>query len=633
MESPTTPILGVPISTFGMDRAVDFCAAQARSGGGGYVCFANVHTVTESQNDPVLKRVLSRALLAVADGLPLVWSSRLRGPKIESRVCGPDFMTLFLERVRDVPTGFIGGAPGQAERLAERFGRDATCFSPPMRPFSAVKAREDWAEFIRRNGDRPVPKAIWVGLGAPKQELWMEAVSETAPDVLFFGVGAAFDFLTGSKKRAPVWMQKSGLEWFFRLVQEPRRLWRRYFVTNSRYLAYSLLDLLTPVPVLTAQLLLTLFMPPFDLGTRSVYLGDLWFYFWVPLLSWKFYRQDSARARSMLKWVAGAGVIFATTYLHGFFRPSLVEELKAVGLTVADSDAFSLTREAVVSSRFFVWFWAATWTSYQSFDRDTLIRLCRNFAIAFGVISAVMIFAKMSPEYHSALGRTYGYDPMAFPWAGRIYGVFRSPIEAGMTIGFASMILLAAPKASRNLNRVALFGTLIGVVATRTLSAVISGVGAGVAYVFSRVALALRGVLVLGAGAAIFGFYHLSTEPGFAREKMIDFAYRFGPWKVYLEAMTERIDFAVFGLGYANYHVDNSYIFLLSRGGLLLFGFVGWAAYRGIRAGWSRWNAPERMLVSYFLISGLTIDSIILRPMIAVLVVAALPLLARKEAA
>lgn len=105
-----------------------------------------------------------------------------------------------------------------------------------MRPFSPEAAMEDWENLVRVNGGKPLPHVVWIGLGAPKQELWMQAVSARIPNVVFMGVGAAFDFLTDTKKRAPVWMQKTGLEWLYRLIQEPRRLWRRYFVTNSRFI-------------------------------------------------------------------------------------------------------------------------------------------------------------------------------------------------------------------------------------------------------------------------------------------------------------------------------------------------------------------------------------------------------------
>jgi N-acetylglucosaminyldiphosphoundecaprenol N-acetyl-beta-D-mannosaminyltransferase len=115
-------------------------------------------------------------------------------------------------------------------------------YSPPYRPFSKENAREDWETFLARAKAAGVerPRWVWVGLGAPKQEKWMEAVAEIAPDTLFFGVGAAFDFLAGTKARAPEWMRKSGLEWLHRFGSEPGRLWKRYLVTHSLFL-YELL--------------------------------------------------------------------------------------------------------------------------------------------------------------------------------------------------------------------------------------------------------------------------------------------------------------------------------------------------------------------------------------------------------
>ncbi|MBY0472078.1 WecB/TagA/CpsF family glycosyltransferase [bacterium] len=233
------PILDVPISRMGMDDALTFCGNRVASHQGGYVCFANVHTVTESQSNSSLRAALNSALLAVADGLPLVWVSRLMGRSVNSRVCGPDFMTEFLKRYPDFTYGLIGGSTQQTEELVRRFGIQAVCLSPPMRPFSEANASEDWELFlIRAKEESKSPQIVWVGLGAPKQELWMHTVSKKAPSVIFFGVGAAYDFLTGTKNRAPLWMQKSGLEWFYRLAQEPRRLWKRYLGTNSKFLAH-----------------------------------------------------------------------------------------------------------------------------------------------------------------------------------------------------------------------------------------------------------------------------------------------------------------------------------------------------------------------------------------------------------
>jgi N-acetylglucosaminyldiphosphoundecaprenol N-acetyl-beta-D-mannosaminyltransferase len=135
------------------------------------------------------------------------------------------------------PHGFIGGLPGQAEEIAARFKLSSqVSYCSPMRPFSVENAREDWDMFLARCPGRKPPRFIWVGLGAPKQEFWVEAISHLAPDSIFFAIGAAFDFHSGRKKRAPAWMQKSGLEWLYRLSTEPRRLGSRYLRTNSAFI-------------------------------------------------------------------------------------------------------------------------------------------------------------------------------------------------------------------------------------------------------------------------------------------------------------------------------------------------------------------------------------------------------------
>lgn len=243
MVQPTTiSVLGVAISRLGFEEALEACARRLDRGEGGYVCFANVHSVTESTTSSDLRAALNEAALSVADGMPLVWVSKMRGEPIRSRVCGPDFMTAFLERHSDITHGFLGGARGRAEALATRFKVESICYSPPMRPFSPENVLEDWKAFVKLSQGN-TPHVVWVGLGAPKQELWMREASKLAPSTLFFGVGAAFDFLTGHKSRAPLWMQKSGLEWAFRLGQEPGRLWKRYAVTNSKFIVKELCEI------------------------------------------------------------------------------------------------------------------------------------------------------------------------------------------------------------------------------------------------------------------------------------------------------------------------------------------------------------------------------------------------------
>ena len=232
---PTVDILGVRVSRFGFRETKEMCVKELDAKQGGYVCFANVHTVTESLDSPDLCGALNQAVFAVADGKPLVWVSRLLRAPISSRVCGPDFMADFLKHHPNYRHAFVGGKPGVADRLIQKFElKSAVAYCPPFRPYSDAYAREDWTALLKASGGLP-PDCVWVGLGAPKQELWMRSVSQLGVTSLFFGVGAAFDFLTGGVARAPAWMQSMGLEWFYRLTQEPRRLWRRYLSTNPRF--------------------------------------------------------------------------------------------------------------------------------------------------------------------------------------------------------------------------------------------------------------------------------------------------------------------------------------------------------------------------------------------------------------
>lgn len=221
-----------------MLAAINACASSVKSVSGGYVCFANVHTMTESTRNQALRSAFLDARFAMADGMPLVWASHLKNKRIDSRVCGPDFMKGFIDQYPKELFGFIGGLPGQGDRIASRFRIAAVSYSNPIRPFTPGNTRDDWANFLKICAEKnhPVPRAIWVGLGAPKQELWMQEVVKIAPGILFFGVGAAFDFLSAEKNRAPVWMQKTGTEWIFRLFQEPSRLWKRYLTTNFEFL-------------------------------------------------------------------------------------------------------------------------------------------------------------------------------------------------------------------------------------------------------------------------------------------------------------------------------------------------------------------------------------------------------------
>lgn len=238
MTKKTVKIFGINI--FRHDRAEAFRLVSnwKSSDQAGYACFVNVHSLTTSVTQPALQAALNGATFAFPDGMPIVWTSRIYGQAVPERISGPDFMAEFLRIHPGETFGFIGGRAGQAESIGKRFGVRTIAYCPPFRPFSAENAYEDLDLFNKIAGKSgfPPPKYIWVCLGAPKQEKWMQLNQNRAPGCFFFGVGAALDFLSGEKKRSPRWIQYAGFEWLHRLFQEPRRLGTRYLVTNTEFI-------------------------------------------------------------------------------------------------------------------------------------------------------------------------------------------------------------------------------------------------------------------------------------------------------------------------------------------------------------------------------------------------------------
>jgi exopolysaccharide biosynthesis WecB/TagA/CpsF family protein len=215
-------------------------------GAGHYIAVTGMHGVMEARQDSHFKTVLNEADLVVPDGMPLVWLARRHGHALARRVYGPELMETFCCNTKaHFKHFFYGGAPGVPEHLAQtlhgRHGiRVAGTYSPPFRPLTR---EED--EGIAALIEAAAPDVLWVGLSTPKQEYWMYEHRDRLKVPVILGVGAAFDFTTGRVKQAPSWMQEHGLEWLFRLVHEPRRLWRRYLIYGSRFAWNVSLELLS----------------------------------------------------------------------------------------------------------------------------------------------------------------------------------------------------------------------------------------------------------------------------------------------------------------------------------------------------------------------------------------------------
>jgi N-acetylglucosaminyldiphosphoundecaprenol N-acetyl-beta-D-mannosaminyltransferase len=240
---PPVNVLGVKVSALNLDLAVAEVASALERKTKGYICVTGVHGVSEARRDPEFRRVLNRAFLNTPDGMPMVWMGRWQGRRQMGRVYGPDLMLKLCES--SCAKGFThflyGGAPGVAEELKRRLEAGSPglkivgTHTPPFRPLTP----EEEAALARQVADLK-PDIFWVGLSTPKQEKFMAQYWQKLEATLFVGVGAAFDFHAGRTRQAPRWMQRTGLEWFFRLCCEPRRLWRRYLKNNPLFVLRAL---------------------------------------------------------------------------------------------------------------------------------------------------------------------------------------------------------------------------------------------------------------------------------------------------------------------------------------------------------------------------------------------------------
>jgi len=236
-------ILGVGAMPLDLDKAVAMLEQWRIERRREYVCLISVHGLVVAQRDPTIRSALNHCGLAAEDGMPLVWWSRLTGFSQARRVCGSDLLDEVCASgvSRKYRHYFYGASPRVLELLVDRLQRRhpglivAGYRSPPFRPLTPAEQADDIAAINEAR-----PDFVWVGLGMPKQERWMVEHLGKIDATALLGVGAAFDFHAGTKPRAPIWMQRSGLEWLFRLLSEPRRLAHRYLIDNALFIGYTL---------------------------------------------------------------------------------------------------------------------------------------------------------------------------------------------------------------------------------------------------------------------------------------------------------------------------------------------------------------------------------------------------------
>lgn len=248
------PVLGARIDAIDWVGALERASRWAAARQSRYLCFCNAHSVVTLGGDAELARAIDGADLALPDGMPVAWMLRRAGFNGQPRLNGPDFMWKLcaLAERQGTAVYFYGSTPATLQalqrRLASAFPRLQVAGSESP-PFRAAQPQEDAAATARINASGA--GLLFVGLGCPKQEVWMAARRGRIQAVMA-GVGAAFDYHAGTLPRAPLWMQKRGLEWLYRLGCEPHRLWRRYLVTNTLFILGAWRQLLGPRPGATA---------------------------------------------------------------------------------------------------------------------------------------------------------------------------------------------------------------------------------------------------------------------------------------------------------------------------------------------------------------------------------------------
>ena len=271
LHRPAANVLGVLVDALDMQSAIAVISQLLRSSQKGYVCAVGVHGVMEAQRNPTVAAAFAGASLSVPDGMPTAWVGRMQGHAHMERVAGPDLMLEVFRRpefshCRHFLYGGVAGvAQDLATKLRTRFPgtRIVGTFTPPFRDLTSAEFRE-----LQKKVSAARPDIIWVGISTPRQELFMRKYLAHLETRLMFGIGAAFDFHTGRIHDCPNWVKKAGLQWFHRLLQEPRRLGHRYLRNNPEFLWKIALQLIGLRPYALEP------RPPQDFGDAAVQDSD-----------------------------------------------------------------------------------------------------------------------------------------------------------------------------------------------------------------------------------------------------------------------------------------------------------------------------------------------------------------------
>lgn len=237
-------ILNTRIDIVSMNQILDNISSWLKSKASIYICCVPIHTIMNCYDDNTVNIAVNSSDINTPDGMGVVWLLKMTGYKNVSRVYGPDLMVSTCKTYPYLRHYFLGGTQEilinlEKELKSEIPELNVVGYCSPQLSLEDLKVSKEFKKSILDS----TPEIIWVALGSPKQELWMYHNSQQFQGVIMIGVGAAFDFLSGNKPQAPRWIQRSGLEWFYRFLQEPRRLWKRYLLGYPRFVVLIMIEL------------------------------------------------------------------------------------------------------------------------------------------------------------------------------------------------------------------------------------------------------------------------------------------------------------------------------------------------------------------------------------------------------
>jgi hypothetical protein len=379
--------------------------------------------------------------------------------------------------------------------------------------------------------------------------------------------------------------------------------------------------------ILALQLFLVFFVPPLQWHNRSFYAGDAWCVIW---LFWTLKdalpKLDPELKEQLFRKFAISAVALFVIYLHGYFRPEIAKTLDWASLNPGE-DRFSPVREAIVAIRFLSWIWAGIWVSILAriappeWVQNWMGRVARVTVSTVILLGVLALLSRAFPALADLLGWIYGYDPHSSSWSGRAHLTFRSPNETGVALTFAVLLVLFQKSLSNGWKSIATIFGLVGALLTQATTPLVGWALCVGAKCFSGLRprqklLSILAVVFATPSILLMNHSWVAFLIQVAALKLGHFEGRIQPWIVYLKTGVSRLDYLVVGTGFHSLHADNFFIYLFSRGGLLLtIGFF-WAIVRVKRFD---------LIVAFLLITCLSLDSLILRPVVALLLALGIP--------